>query len=202
MEKRQFLSSTAGLIAGPLVGALGSTGSSAHANPLFDTKSPVILTISGEIERANRKGLNMVSDHLMHNQKIHFDRAFTFTFDDLEKLPLKTISPTLHFDRRVHKLSGPRLIDVLGKAGIKNSKDATIIFRCLDGYSTQISYSLAQKYDFILATRLDDEPLTTGGLGPLFGACDVDRIDDFAKKPLNQRFAGLPWFLYFIEVKV
>jgi len=198
MKKRQFLTSAAGLV----VGAIGSSINSAHALASKEKNdSQVILTIAGEIKSTNRGALDPVKDQLMHKRGIQFNKAHTFTLSDLERLPSKTINPTMEYDARVHKLSGPRLIDVLTKVGITNSKDVNILMYGIDGYSPQVSLFNVQKYDFILATRIDGELLSIGGFGPLFALYDADRINEFAKKPLNQRFPGCPWGLYCIEVK-
>lgn len=193
MEKRQFLTGMTGLIAGTLT-------NSANAVNNRKIESQTILTITGDIERVNRGKSNVMHEILMYKRGIQFSKAYTFTLTDLEKLPSKTISPTMEDDGLVHKLSGPRLVDVLNVVGIKNSKNIKIKMHGIDGYSPEISLALAKKYDFILATRLDGQLLSIGGFGPVFGIYDADRIDGIAQKPLNQRFAGCPWGLYCIEV--
>jgi len=198
MKKRQFLTSAAGL----MVGAVSGSINSAHALASKEKNdSQVIITITGDIKSTNRGGLDPVKDQLMYKRGIKFNKAHAFTLADIEKLPTKTISPTMEYDGRVHKLSGPRLIDVLTKVGFASSKDVKILMYGLDGYTPQVSLADVQKYDFILATRIDGELLSIGGFGPLFAIYDADRIKEFSKKPLNQRFVACPWGLYCIEVK-
>ena len=167
-----------------------------------DTQADVqtILTVTGAIEKTNRGKFDPMMDQLMHKQGIHFEHAFQFALADLEKLPVTTIKPTMEYDARPHKLSGPRLIDVLNVVGIKKNNPTKITFHGVDGYSPEISFDLAQKYNFILATHIDDQLLSIGGFGPLFALYDADRIPEIAHKPLNQRFASCPWGLYCIEI--
>src|SRR5438128_3367649 len=115
MEKRQSLSTAAGSI----IGALGVTALPAHAEASLQTSSQVILTMAGAIDRSNRGKTDEVTDQMMHKQGVRFSRAFTFDFAALEKLPSVTISPTLEYDGQAHKMSGPRLIDVLDFVGAK-----------------------------------------------------------------------------------
>jgi hypothetical protein len=106
----------------------------------------------------------------------------------------------MEYDARAHKLSGPRLIDVLHVTGIKKTNATKIVFHGIDGYSPEISVDTAQRYNFILATHIDDKLLSIGGFGPLFAIYDADRIPEIAQMPLNQRFTTCPWGLYCIEI--
>jgi len=196
MNKRQFLSSTSGL----LVGALGGLYHSAYAVNKKSEASQTILTVVGDIRRVNRSKSDMVKDQLMHKQGVHFDRAYTFSLNDLEKLPAVSIRPTVEYDARVHKFTGPRLIDVLSVAGVDESPHTQLILRGIDGYSPEVNFARAKEHNYILATRMDDEILAIGGFGPLFAIYDADRINEFANKPLPQRFEACPWGLYCIEV--
>jgi hypothetical protein len=48
---------------------------------------------------------------------------------------------------------------------------------------------------------MDGRAMPLGGLGPLWGIVDADRIPELAAKPLAQRFGECPWALYHVEVK-
>ncbi|MET3120811.1 hypothetical protein AAKU67_000391 [Oxalobacteraceae bacterium GrIS 2.11] len=194
MEKRQFISNSAGLLLGVLA---ASTSPSRAAAPSEDQ---IILTITGAIEHSNRGKVDEMSDQLMHKQGVHFERAYQFTLADLAKLPVVTISPTLEYDGHVHRLIGPSLSSVLKIVGIKQADTTKILFHGIDGYSPEISLALAQKYNFILATHLDGKLLSIGGFGPLFALYDADRIPEIAQKRLSQRFSACPWGLYCIEI--
>lgn len=197
MKKRQFLTNTLGLLAG----AVSSSASLAENSSKTQPKTQTILTIVGDIKHSNRGKLDPVRDQFMYKHGVKFDKGYTFALQDLEQFSAKTIQPTMEYDARVHKLSGSRLMDVLNHVGIEEKSSKTsLILRGIDGYSPEVQLSDAQKYDFILATQMDNELLAIGGLGPLFAIYDADRIAEFAKKPLNQRFVACPWGLYCIEV--
>jgi hypothetical protein len=53
----------------------------------------------------------------------------------------------------------------------------------------------------MVATHMDGKPMALGGLGPLWGMVDADRIAELADKPLAERFGGCPWALYHIDVQ-
>lgn len=196
MKKRQFLSNTMTLLTGVVVGAT-VPGYAAAARQL---EEQAILTVTGDILRTNRGKFDPMTDQLMHKHGVHFDRAFQFTLADLDKLAVVTIHPTMEDDARSHRLSGPLLSDVLHAAGMNKDSATKILLHGIDGYSPEINLELVRKYNFVVATRIDEKLLHIGGFGPLFALYDADRIPEIAQKPLKQRFAGCPWGLYCIEV--
>lgn len=190
MNKRQFLGATA---LAPLAAA-----SPAHA--AAKSRGPVLLTITGAITRSNRGPLDPVLDEMMHKQQISFQRAYTFDFDELARLPARSIRPTLA-DGKPHALRGPLLTDVLAQALARGQDGARAVLRAVDGYAAVLPLAQAKSQGFIVATHLDGQPMPLGGLGPLWAVYDADRVPDMAAKPLAQRFAGCPWALYHIEVQ-
>lgn len=78
--------------------------------------------------------------------------------------------------------------------------NASVLLRAIDGYAVKAEASDLRKYRFIIASRLDGQPVALGGLGPLWAVYDADRFPDMAAKPLNQRFGLCPWGLYHIHV--
>ena len=96
---------------------------------------------------------------------------------------------------------GPLLVDVIKASGAKPSERTTLLVRAVDGYAVLIAFAEAIKRRFIVATHLDDRPMTLGGLGPLWTIYDADRFPDMASKPLPERFGLCPWATYYIEVK-
>jgi hypothetical protein len=192
MKKRTFLHTTA-------VGAVTFLSTSVHAQVgVTQSGGPALLTVTGAISRANRGALNPALDQLMVKQKLSFDRAFTFDFAALDRLPRHTISPTIEYDEKAHRLSGPTIEDVLKTAGATDN--ASVLLRAIDGYAVRVEGSDLRKYRFIIALRLDEKPMALGGLGPLWAVYDADRFPDMATKPLNQRFGLCPWGLYHIHV--
>lgn len=192
MKKRAFLHTTA-------IGAAALLSTSMHARAgRTPPGGPVLLTVTGAISKANRGALDPALDQLMVKQKLSFDRAFTFDFAALDDLPRQTIFPVIEYDEKAHRLSGPKIEDVLKTVGA--AANASVLLRAIDGYAVKIEASDLRKYRFIIASRLDERPMALGGLGPLWAVYDADRFPDMAAKPLNQRFGLCPWGLYHIHV--
>jgi hypothetical protein len=190
MHKRQFLA------AGALATLLPLQTRAAPA-----ASGPGLLTVAGAIPRSNRGPLDPALDQLMVKHGAKFDKAWQFDAAMLARLPTVTIQPTLEYDAKLHKLSGPLLGTVLKAAGVAEGASVSLGLRALDGYTVAVSLADAQRYRMIVATKLDGAPMSIGGLGPLWGVYDADRLPDFKDKPLKERFALCPWGLYYIEVK-
>ena len=191
MDKRHFLGAAAAAGALPALAAAPARA----AGP-----GPALLTVTGAIARSNRGPFDPVADQMMHKQKLHFVKAFTFDFAALGSLPAHTIRPTLEYDGKVHALKGPLLVDVLGAAGAPLRGTGKLLLRAVDGYAAALPLADARTRRFIVATHLDGKPMALGGLGPLWAVCDADRVPEMAAKPLAERFGGCPWALYHIEV--
>ena len=115
--------------------------------------------------------------------------------------PAVTIQPTLEYDAKVHKLSGPLLSSVVEAAGVAPDASVILNLRAVDGYTVPVSLADARAYRMIVATTLDGAAMSLGGLGPLWAVYDADRLPAFKDKPLKERFALCPWGLYYIDVK-
>jgi hypothetical protein len=192
MDKRRFLAASALAAVSPL---------RARAAPSTVRTGPGLLTVTGAIGRSNRGPLDPALDQLMVKHGTRFERAWEFDFPMLTRLPAVTIQPTLEYDAKAHKLSGPLLGSVVEAAGVAAGASVTLLMRALDGYVVAVSLADARRYRMILATALDGVPMSIGGLGPLWAVYDADRLADFKDKPLKERFGLCPWGLYFIEVK-
>jgi len=192
MKKRDFLGTA-------LVGAAAIPLSVDAAEGLRQ-RSPALLTVTGAVGKSNRGPLDPVLDQMMAKQKISFQKAYAFTFDELAAMKAVTIKPTLEYDKKPHALRGPLLTDVLKVAGV-TGEGAKLAMRAVDGYSPVLPMADANKYRFIVATHLDGKPMPLGGLGPLWAVYDADRYPDMAAKPVDQRFALCPWALYHIDVQ-
>ncbi|MEP7100194.1 MAG: molybdopterin-dependent oxidoreductase [Burkholderiales bacterium] len=193
MDKRQFL----------VAGALGATlPLQSHAAPPASTRKGIgLLTVSGAITRSNRGPLDPALDQLMAKHGAKFDTAWEFDAAMLGQLPAVTIQPTLEYDAKVHKLSGPLLGVVVEAAGVAPGASVMLGLRAIDGYTVALSLADAKRYRMIVAMTLDSVPLSLGGLGPLWAVYDADRLADFKDKPLKERFGLCPWGLYAIDVK-
>ncbi|MFS2033783.1 molybdopterin-dependent oxidoreductase [Polaromonas sp. CT11-55] len=194
MDKRKFMG----------VAALGAAALPGMAQAQLAPKAqkgPTVLTVSGLIGAGNRGALDPALDQMMAKQKIKFDKAQTFDFATLAALPAVTIKPTLEYDNKPHTLKGPLLADVLKASGVKLNDKTTVFVRAVDGYAAQVTAAELTKYRFIVATHMDGQPLSLGGLGPLWAVYDADRFPEMAAKPISARFAWCPWATYHIEVK-
>jgi len=194
MDKRKFMG----------VAALGATALPGLAQAQLAPKAqkgPTVLTVSGLIGAGNRGALDPALDQMMAKQKIKFDKAQAFDFATLAALPAVTIKPTLEYDNKPHTLKGPLLADVLKASGVKLTDKTTVFVRAVDGYAAQVTAAELTKYRFIVATHMDGQPLSLGGLGPLWAVYDADRFPEMAAKPISARFAWCPWATYHIEVK-
>jgi hypothetical protein len=198
MDKREFLAAAAAAagMAGAAVPTLGRAAG--DAAPV----GPGLLTVAGAIGRANRGPLDAVRDQLMvAHGSAPFERARVFDAAALARLPALTIEPTLEYDGRPHRLSGPRLATVLAEAGVAADARVKLTLRAVDGYNATPTLAEATARGLIVATMLDGVPMGLGGLGPLWAVHDADRLPEVRDKPLKERFAGCPWALYFIAVQ-
>ena len=193
MQKRSFLAAALGAAT-----ALPTTIAFANNAPK-GAKGPALLTLSGAVGKTNRGAFDPVLDQMMGKQKLAFDKAYAFDFAMLAALKAVTIQPTLEYDNKPHKLSGPLLTDVLIAAGA--DKATKVAMRAVDGYAPTISVADATKYRYIVATHLDGQPMPLGGLGPLWAVYEADKFPDMAAKKVNERFATCPWGLYHVAVE-
>ena len=151
MNKRRFL----------LAGALGATvASSLAAGAASERTGCGLLTVTGAIARSNRGPIDLALDQLMVKHGRAFDRAWEFDAAMLARLPAVTIQPTLEYDAKPHKLSGPLLASVLGAAGVAAGAAVTLTLRAIDGYAVAVSLADASRYRMIVATTIDGRPMS------------------------------------------
>lgn len=192
MKKRDFLTRTAWIGLLPAATARAAGGS---------VRGPVLLTVSGNMTRANRGALDPALDQMLSKHGVKFDQALELDAAALDKMPKTTIKPTLEYDAKVHTLSGPLVTTVLEFAGVALGGGLSVGLRAVDGYNVALSLADLRAYRMIVATHMDGRPLALGGLGPQWAVYDADRLGGFKDKPLKERFALCPWGLYHIEVK-
>jgi hypothetical protein len=197
MNKRKFLSSAAlaGLLPTLSVEAAAGTVSAAAKS------STGLLTISGTLAKGNRGPLDPALDQMMAKQGIQFTKAWVFDAAALYRLPAVTIQPTLEYDAKVHRLSGPLITTVLKAAGVDIDSALQLGLRAVDGYNIWMSLADVRSTRMLVATHIDGQPLAIGGLGPQWAVYDADRLPQFKDKPLKERFSLCPWGLYHIDVK-
>ena len=198
MKKRKFLHASISAI----TASLGTVTLTTKAqNAPKGTSGPTLLTVSGLIGPGNRGQLDSALDQMMVKQKVNFSKAHAFDFAALTALPTITIKPTLEYDNKRHSLRGPLLMEVMNACGVKGNDKTALLLRAVDGYAVQISTTEVTKRRFIVATHLDERPMTLGGLGPLWAVYDADLFPDMVAKPVSERFSLCPWATYHIEVK-
>lgn len=198
MQKRRFLAAGAAGAVGAVVTALPvAAAGAAKAGPA----GPGLLTVTGAIGRSNRGPLDPALDQLMAKHGARFDQAWVFDAGMLARLPAVSIQPTLEYDAKVHKLTGPLLSSVAEAAGMAVGAKLMLALRALDGYTVAVSLADARRYRMMVATHLDGAPMGIGGLGPQWAVYDADRLPDFKDKPLKERFGLCPWGLYHIDIK-
>jgi hypothetical protein len=160
-----------------------------------------VLTVTGAVGKTNRGPLDPALDQLMVKHGAKFERAFEFDSAMLARLPSVAIEPTLEYDARPHKLSGPLLSSVIEAAGVAPTASVTLALRALDGYTIALSLADVRSYRMIVANSIDGHAMGIGSLGPLWAVYDADRLAAFKDLALKERFALCPWGLYAIEVK-
>ena len=193
MRRRSFLA-TAGAVAATSV-PVSTQGATTR------TGSPVLLTVTGAIGKANRPRFDATRDILMGKHSIAFDKAFAIDYAMLAGLPPTRFDVTLECDRKRHALNGPLLTDVLALAGAASGDKVELAMRAVDGYAPTLSLADARRYRYIVAMQMDGTPLALGGLGPLWAVYEADRFPEIASKPIDQRFATCPWAMYHVEVR-
>jgi hypothetical protein len=117
------------------------------ASALEPAKGKVILTISGKVAEKNTPN------------------AAAFDLAMIEKLPQQTFTTMTPWDKQPIKFTGPLLRDVLAAA---KASGTTIKAAALNDYQTSIPFEDAQKFDVILAHKMNGEDIPVKTKGPLF----------------------------------
>ena len=147
MRRRGFCIAVA---LGPASGAAG-----ARADALQAPTGAAVLTVSGRIRNPNVGG-NAVFDMPM-----------------LERLPHHEIHTRTPWYPEARRFSGPRLRDVLERAG---ADGVTVRAIALNDYRVDIPMEDARRYDVIVARLLDGAPMPVREKGPLFVMYPFDAV--------------------------
>jgi len=110
-------------------------------------KGKVILTIAGKVASKNTAN------------------AATFDLAMIEKLPQKTFSTMTPWDKQPIEFTGPLLRDVLAAA---KASGTTIKAVALNDYQTSIPLDDTQKFDMVLAHKMNGKEIPVKTKGPLF----------------------------------
>lgn len=129
------------------LGTVAGAGAAEARSVLAAPKERVVLTISGKIGATNR-GANAVFDMAM-----------------LDALPQHTFTTQTPWDDKPVQFRGPRLRDVLAAVQARGTQ---IKATALNDYRIVIPVEDAQRFDVIVATRKNGEPMPVRDKGPLF----------------------------------
>lgn len=119
----------------------------AWAQSLGQPLGRVILTISGKIANTNRPGQAV------------FDMAM------LQDLPQRTFLTHTPWEKEPIRFSGPLLRDVLAQVKATGTR---IQATALNDYRIQIPVEDTQRFDVVVALRMNGEPMPVRTRGPLF----------------------------------
>lgn len=166
-------------------------GGSVHA---ANAPGPVILTIGGAVGSPNRGALDKTRDGLLVQQNHEFEKARTFTREELLSLPQQEITIKTEYGPEPVKLSGPRLADILAAAG---ATGRTVRLFAMDQYMVELSPAEQAGHDWVLGLSADGVALAIGGRGPTWLGFDMPG----ATMPNDDEKAQLVWSVYYIDVK-
>jgi len=132
-----------------LAWAITSLGAplAAHAQALGAPKGKVILTIGGQIGARNQ-GATAV-----------------FDMEALEALPQTTFTTLTPWENQPIRFTGPLLRDVLA---LVKAQGRQIRATALNDYRISIPVTDAERFDVIVALRMNGEPMSVRTRGPLF----------------------------------
>ncbi len=160
----------------PLAAALALC-SALPAAALPPAAGKVILTVSGKVADTNTAN------------GAQFDLAM------LEKLPQQSFTTKTPWSKEPIKFTGPLLRDVLAAA---KANGTTIRAMALNDYKTAIPLEDTQRYDMILAHRMNDEPIPVRTKGPLF---IVYPFDSKAELQASKFYGRSAWQLKSMDIE-
>jgi hypothetical protein len=159
-----------------LIAALIALSIAQPAQALDVPKGRVILTVSGQITRANG------------SDGANFDMAMLAA---LPQHSFRTVTPW-HAEPRTY--SGPLLLDVLAAAG---SHGERLTAMALNRYRVAIPATDASQWQVIVAREVNGQPMAIRDKGPLFIIYPFDNHSDLRNERYYSRSA---WQLRRIEV--
>ncbi|QLI81782.1 molybdopterin-dependent oxidoreductase [Chitinibacter fontanus] len=125
--------------------------------------APTILTITGQVKSTE-----------------------TFSLTELDKLPQKKMTVQIPWYPEPQTFEGPLLRDVLKLAGAKGK---LMKLQALNDYVIEVPMGDAEKYDVIIASRLNGKTMSVREKGPLFVMYPFDRHEELRKTDYFRRCA-------------
>lgn len=183
-------------VAATIVLALGAAfDTPAGAADLPPPTGPVLVTVAGAVENANRGPVDSFTDGFFAYHEIIFERAAEFDLAALEALGMHETRAHYPNWPGESTFEGPLLADVLAAAGAAGS---TLRAVALDGYASDIPLADLETYPVLLALKRDGKYLGLGGRGP---AWIVYPREDHAELQAAPDDAGLAWAVFVILVE-
>jgi hypothetical protein len=152
----------------PLCALLALVFAAGPVAALEPAKGKVILTISGNVGEKNTP------------------KSAVFDLAMLEKLPQQTFTTMTPWGKEPVKFTGPLLRDVF--AAVK-ATGTTIKAAALNEYQTSIPLEDAQKFDVILAHKMDGKSIPVKTKGPLFIVYPYDSKPELRSTTYYERSA-------------
>ena len=157
--------------------ALALTFAAPWATALDAPAGKVVLSVTGNVPAAQP------------GNRADFDMAA------LEKLPQRSFTTATPWYPQPRTFTGPLLRDVLAAAGAKGALLRAI---ALNDYKVEIPAGDADRFDMIVAHRLDGKPMPVREKGPLFIVYPFDSSVELRSERYYSRSA---WQLRTLDVK-
>jgi hypothetical protein len=162
--------------------------------PAAQAGGPVLLTVTGAVERANRGAVDPAQDKLFVFNDVSFDKAMEFDADALAALPQTTVRADFPAGGDLVEFTGPKLQDVLAAAGALGDK---VLIQAMDGYAVEAPTADLLEKGAVVAIARDGRPLGIGDFGP------TQIVFPRAERP---ELKGMPddlwiWQIYHIQVE-
>lgn len=139
--------------------------------------SPVLVTVTGAVENANRGAMDPDRDKLFLFTGGEFEAAHALTLEALQAMPQTTVRADFPMGGDEVTFSGPSFETVLAAVGASGD---TVTVQALDGYAVSVPMAEMTGKGAILALALDGEPLAIGGMGPAMVAFPRAEREDLA----------------------
>ena len=173
----------------------GSTGVT-EAQDLPTPRGPVVLTVSGGIEHANRGALDALErrESLFKYHEIAFERAAQFDLGALERLGMHEVTVLHPGGPKAFSFEGPLLQDVLTTVG---ATGRVVRILALDGYAVEIPISEIHDRPFIVAVKRDGRYLGIGDQGPTW----IIAPPQTDQTPGHEQGSEWVWAAFYISVE-
>ena len=155
---------------------------------------PVLLTVTGAVENANRGAYDPDTDKFFEFNDVDFAKAKQFDFDALSSLETVKIKADFPKGGDIHEYEGPLLSDVLAAAGADGQ---TVTIQALDGYAVEMQLDEAVAQGAVVALKRNGAPLSIGGFGPTHVVFPRAERDDLADMPDDNWI----WSIFHIKVE-